>query len=1273
VLTEADGALSTGGTLTSTDVDNDNNSFTANTVTGTNGNFAISENGAWTFTANSAFDSLNDGESVTETFAVTSVDGTASSVTVTINGTNDAPIITSVAQVGGTVEDGMQIASGQVTSSDVDAASTAAYSTDGQAQHGTFAVDAGTGAWTYTLTNGDAAVQALNADETLTETFTVTVTDDNGATAAQDVVVTITGTNDIPTITSAAQVADLVEDGVQVASGQVISSDVDATATAEYTTSNVASYGTFTLDAATGEWGYTLTNGDAAVQALNVGQALTETFSVTVTDDNNATATQNVVVTITGTNDGATVSAGDETLAETGAALTFSGTLTSSDVDNADNTFTASTATVDNGTFSIDVGGVWSFVASSAFDTLSVGESIVETFNVTSVDGTASTVNVTITGTNDAPVAQADVGADVAEDASISGQLSATDVDLPTGAVLTFTTTSAATGLTLNANGSYSFDAGSYDSLALGAVEVIEVPVTVTDDQGATDTMTLTIRVTGTNDSATVTGAEINLLETDTALSTGGTLTIADADDGEALVLAQTDVAGDNGTFNIAANGVWTYVANSTLNELNAGDKLTESFEVTSADGTGTNTVVVNITGTNDIAELTSYTGVLPASEAAESISGTLTLTDLDATDATVVVQSNSVGALGTFSVGSDGAWTYNKAAINQAAGTIVRTGGDNVIIKGVGIDTITVGDGADIILAGGGANTITGTGGNKSVHTGAGVDTVTLGDGDNQIVTGDGASTIVVTDGNNVISAGAGIDVIAVGDGDNIISAGDGANRITVGDGANRVWGGDGIDVITVGGVKTNIDGTPGIDGDTYIYGGDGLNTLTSGSGNDTVISGGGVDFISTGGGDDLILVTGGFNKVWAGAGSDTLVVDFSDATISVVNTFGGGTLADGYDGTLFGNGGTYFYDVETFDITSGSGNDTITGGDGDDIIDSGSGHDTIIGGDGDNIIDSGSGHDTIIGGDGDDIIDTGTGLDTVVAGGGSDYIYGNAGDTIDGGEGGPTDNDTLNLGLGNEANTIIFYTADVNDPNNPGSDSANAPTENGFVEFISEGLFLSFENIENIVFEGPRDEGPRDPTITLQEPDPELFTVPNLTDSFVVKTTDGSSSTVTINIGGTHDVVEIKGTSAGDETVEGAVNDEVIIGGVGNDTLIGGAGDDIFVWNLADDVAGVTLASDVITDFGTGNDSILLNDLLDPANFSDSASLSVALADFMAITDDGEGSTLISISSGGIDTPVDQVITLDSVSIADLGASGDQASMIQDLLDAGKLHVDI
>ncbi|MCP3853185.1 MAG: hypothetical protein GY698_00430, partial [Actinomycetia bacterium] len=49
--------------------------------------------GAWNFTANSAFDSLNVGDNVNETFNVSSVDGTASTVAITINGTSDGPVL----------------------------------------------------------------------------------------------------------------------------------------------------------------------------------------------------------------------------------------------------------------------------------------------------------------------------------------------------------------------------------------------------------------------------------------------------------------------------------------------------------------------------------------------------------------------------------------------------------------------------------------------------------------------------------------------------------------------------------------------------------------------------------------------------------------------------------------------------------------------------------------------------------------------------------------------------------------------------------------------------------------------------------------------------------------------------------------------------------------------------------------------------------------------------------------------------------------------------
>ena len=52
------------------------------------------------------------------------------------------------------------------------------------------------GAWTYTLDNNNAAVQALNAGGTLTDTFTVTTADGT----AKVVTITINGANDAAVI-----------------------------------------------------------------------------------------------------------------------------------------------------------------------------------------------------------------------------------------------------------------------------------------------------------------------------------------------------------------------------------------------------------------------------------------------------------------------------------------------------------------------------------------------------------------------------------------------------------------------------------------------------------------------------------------------------------------------------------------------------------------------------------------------------------------------------------------------------------------------------------------------------------------------------------------------------------------------------------------------------------------------------------------------------------------------------------------------------------------
>ncbi|WP_345775080.1 VCBS domain-containing protein [Pseudomonas nitroreducens] len=56
------------------------------------GTFNLGTDGTWTYVANSAFNELKVGDQLTDTFTVKAADGTSTSVTVTINGTNDKPV-----------------------------------------------------------------------------------------------------------------------------------------------------------------------------------------------------------------------------------------------------------------------------------------------------------------------------------------------------------------------------------------------------------------------------------------------------------------------------------------------------------------------------------------------------------------------------------------------------------------------------------------------------------------------------------------------------------------------------------------------------------------------------------------------------------------------------------------------------------------------------------------------------------------------------------------------------------------------------------------------------------------------------------------------------------------------------------------------------------------------------------------------------------------------------------------------------------------------------
>ncbi|OLZ68666.1 VCBS domain-containing protein, partial [Chromobacterium violaceum] len=80
---------------------------------------------------------------------------------------------------------------------------------------------------------------------------------------------------------------------------------------------------------------------------------------------------------------------------DTPAQSQASGTLTITDKDTGEAVFVASNQTSDYGTFKIGVDGKWTFDidnSSAKVQALTEGETRVETFTVTSKDGTTSTV-----------------------------------------------------------------------------------------------------------------------------------------------------------------------------------------------------------------------------------------------------------------------------------------------------------------------------------------------------------------------------------------------------------------------------------------------------------------------------------------------------------------------------------------------------------------------------------------------------------------------------------------------------------------------------------------------------------------------------------------------------------------------------------------------------------------------------------------------------------------------------------------------------------------
>jgi VCBS repeat-containing protein len=522
--------------------------------------------------------------------------------------------------------------------------------------------------WTYTL--DDSKAQYLAAGQQVTETYTITIDDQNGSTTTQDVVITITGTNDAPV--AVADTASGTEN--QTLTIDVLANDTDADDGHVFTLMSgtaPTSEGTVTVD----NNQLVFTPG-SDFDHLKAGATEQVTLNYTMKDDQGTTSTSSVTVTVTGTNDGpiladitkaAAVQEAADASAQNLAAIT--GNLSVTDLDVGDTltaTAGAPTLALSNGTLtdtqaaaltaalgtdrlsfdsaansnggSTTIG--YTYDASSAnLDFLREGQSLTVTYDVKVNDGHADSgaqqLVFTITGTNDAPVLAASSTLAYVENqapTAINPAISVGDVDSTTlsGATVAITGAFAAgqdvLGFTAQNGITGGYDAGTGVLTLSGSSSVANYEAALrsvtysnssdnpstaartvsfhVDDGAATNhagnIATSSITVAAVNDAATLSSDTKNLVETNSVLTTAGTLTVNDVD-GPSSFQSQSNTAGTYGTFSIGVNGAWTYATTTPHNEFVSGSTYTDNFQVHSADGTATS-VTINIAGTDETA-----------------------------------------------------------------------------------------------------------------------------------------------------------------------------------------------------------------------------------------------------------------------------------------------------------------------------------------------------------------------------------------------------------------------------------------------------------------------------------------------------------------------------------------------------------------------------------------------------------------------------------------------------------------------------------------------
>jgi len=297
--TVEDSGATIAGTLLAADVDNADNVFLMGSGAAAYGTYAVDAAGEWTYTlddSNADVDALNVGDILTDSFVVLSEDGTPQTVTITIDGANDAPVVTGPVTAAADEDSSIFALDLLSGASDVDSASLSvvAGSVSGL-QPGMFLAGS-----TLNVDPSDSFFQSLPEGDSETYTVSFDIIDGDGGLVSQTADITITGTNDLAVL-SGVTTGAVIEDNTAPATGTLTIMDADdgeslVQEILPTANNSVSGFGSFEV-LADGTWAYTLDSSHSDVQALEIGQTTTDSIIVSSLD---GSATLELTVTITG-------------------------------------------------------------------------------------------------------------------------------------------------------------------------------------------------------------------------------------------------------------------------------------------------------------------------------------------------------------------------------------------------------------------------------------------------------------------------------------------------------------------------------------------------------------------------------------------------------------------------------------------------------------------------------------------------------------------------------------------------------------------------------------------------------------------------------------------------------------------------------------------------------------------------------------------------------------------------------------------------------------